>query len=102
MSWAACLSGIVRSASVSVRGQVDTCRLERLLWLLPLLLLAPFVDARAGAARLHQRIAHPLLLRMTPGGVAYANWFGACNVHHYWKTIRAVDGARFPASLLPA
>jgi hypothetical protein len=57
-------------------------------------LLAPFVDTRGEGERLHKRLARSLLLRMTPGGAAYANWFGAANIRHYWKTVRAVDKAR--------
>ncbi|RZA34681.1 MAG: hypothetical protein EOP92_14455 [Lysobacteraceae bacterium] len=57
-------------------------------------LLEAFVDTRAEAARLHLMLGRPLLLRMIPGGEAYANWFGAYNVGRYWKTMRAVAGAR--------
>jgi hypothetical protein len=57
-------------------------------------LLEPFVAVRKEAARLHERIGRSLLLRMIPGGMGYANWFGAYNISHYWKTIRVVYGAR--------
>lgn len=57
-------------------------------------LLAPFVEKRAAAARLHKRIGLPLLLRMIPGGEAYMDWFAAYNIRRYWKTIRTVYGAR--------
>lgn len=57
-------------------------------------LLEPFVEARSGAARLHRRIGRSLLLRMIPMGVAYASWFAAYNIRYYWKTVRAVYGAR--------
>lgn len=57
-------------------------------------LLAPFVEARAEAARLHKRFARSLLLRMIPGGEAYLNWFAAYNVGRYWKTIRIVAHSR--------
>ncbi|RLM49246.1 hypothetical protein DVK02_17880, partial [Halobellus sp. Atlit-31R] len=57
-------------------------------------LLEPFVAARSEAARLHKRLARPLLLRMIPGGEAYMNWFAAHNVSRYWKTIRIVDASR--------
>jgi DNA mismatch repair ATPase MutS len=57
-------------------------------------LVAPFVEARADAARLHKRIARSLLVRMIPGGEAYLNWFAAYNIGRYWKTIRTVYGAR--------
>jgi hypothetical protein len=57
-------------------------------------LVAPFVAARADAARLHNRIARSLLVRMIPGGEAYLNWFAAYNIGRYWKTIRTVYGAR--------
>ena len=57
-------------------------------------LLEPFVEGRATAARLHKRIGRSLLLRMIPGGAAYLDWFSAHNVKRYWKTIRAVHGAR--------
>ncbi|NNG24020.1 hypothetical protein HGB41_13555 [Massilia sp. ML15P13] len=57
-------------------------------------LLAPFVDARGQAARLHKRVGRSLLMRMIPGGEAYLNWFAAYNVRRYWKTMRAVYQAR--------
>ena len=57
-------------------------------------LRALFAGARAGAPRLHGRLGRPLLLRMIPGGEAYMNWFAAYNIRRYWKTIRAVYGAR--------
>ena len=57
-------------------------------------LLEPFVEERAAAARLHKRIGRSLLLRMIPAGEAYMNWFAAYNIRRYWKTVRAVYGAR--------
>lgn len=57
-------------------------------------LLETFVEQRALAERLHKRIGHSLMIRMVPGGMAYANWFSAYNVRHYWKTVRIVYGAR--------
>jgi len=57
-------------------------------------LLAPFVEAHSQAARLHKRVGRSLALRMIPMGMAYANWFGAYNISKYWKTVRAVNGAR--------
>ncbi|UVW29063.1 hypothetical protein [Massilia sp. H6] len=56
-------------------------------------LLEPFVDARDPAARLHKRVGRSVLMRMTPGA-AYANWFGAWNVRHYWKTMGVVHASR--------
>lgn len=57
-------------------------------------LLAPFVEARSQAARLHKRVGRSLALRMIPMGIAYANWFAAYNIRRYWKTIRAVRASR--------
>ncbi len=57
-------------------------------------LLAPFVEARTTAARLHKRVARSLVLRMVPAGEAYLNWFAAYNVSRYWKTVRSVAGSR--------
>ena len=57
-------------------------------------LLEPFVEMRPTAARLHKRVGRSVLMRMIPGGAAYANWFGAWNVHRYWKTMRAVCRSR--------
>ena len=57
-------------------------------------LLKPFIEARDQAARLHKRVGRSLLMRITPGAAAYANWFGAYNVRHYWSTMRAVYKSR--------
>ena len=57
-------------------------------------LTAPFVDLRRPAARLHVRLAPSLLVRMIPGGRQYAEWFGAANVGHYFKTARIVAAER--------
>lgn len=57
-------------------------------------LLDAFTEARPEAARLHKQLGRSLLLRMIPGGEAYADWFAAYNVKRYWKTVRAVAGAR--------
>jgi len=57
-------------------------------------LTAPFVDLRRPAARLHLRLAPSLLVRMIPGGRQYAEWFGATNVGHYFKTARIVAAER--------
>ena len=56
-------------------------------------LLEPFVDARDPAARLHKRVGRSVLMRIAPAA-AYANWFGAWNVRHYWKTVVAVHASR--------
>ena len=53
-----------------------------------------FAASRTEAARLHQRLARPLLFRMIPGAEAYVNWFAAHNIRRYWRTIGAVDAAR--------
>jgi hypothetical protein len=53
-----------------------------------------FAGLAAPAQRLHLRLARSLLLRMIPGGRQYADWFGAANVGHYFKTARMVDAER--------
>jgi len=59
-------------------------------------LAEPFAADRREAARLHERIARPLLLRMVPGAETYLNWFAAYNIGRYWKTMRIVrDAAGF-------
>ncbi|WP_020653611.1 MutS-related protein [Massilia niastensis] len=57
-------------------------------------LLAPFAAARDAAGRLHRRLAHSLLIRMTPGGKAYADWFAAANVGFHYRTRGLVDAER--------
>ncbi|MGG7607479.1 MutS-related protein [Massilia sp. BKSP1R2A-1] len=57
-------------------------------------LLEPFVAARAQNARLHQRLARPLLFRAFPPAESYFNWFAACNVRRFWRTMEAVHAAR--------
>jgi len=57
-------------------------------------LLEPFNAARARAERLHVRLARPLYTRMIPGARHYADWFGAANVAHYFRTARLVAAQR--------
>lgn len=53
-------------------------------------LLEPCIEAQGRAERLHVRLARSLSIRMTPGALQYADWFGARNVAHYFKTMRIV------------
>lgn len=80
-----------------VEGWIATIRsLHALLGTVALLgrqggpLAAPFVEQRTAAARLHVRLARPMVLRMIPGGRTYHDWFAAGNVAHYFKTARLV------------
>ncbi len=57
-------------------------------------LLEPFAAARAQNARLHERLARPLLFRTFPAAESYVNWFAAYNVRRYWRTTAAVHAAR--------
>ena len=57
-------------------------------------LLEPFVATRAQSARLHQRLARPLVFRMFLFAEPYFNWFAAHNVRRYWRTMAAVHAAR--------
>ncbi|WP_229455877.1 hypothetical protein [Massilia sp. KIM] len=53
-----------------------------------------FAGLAAPARRLHLRLGRSLLLRRIPGGRQYADWFGAANLGHYFKTARMVDAER--------
>ena len=57
-------------------------------------LLEPFAATREQDARLHLRLARPLLFRSFPPAESYCNWFAAHNVRRYWRTMGAVDAAR--------
>ncbi|GAB3380963.1 MutS-related protein [Massilia agri] len=57
-------------------------------------LLEPFVATRAQNARLHERLARPLLFRTFPAAESYVNWFAAYNVRRYWRTMGALHAAR--------
>ena len=57
-------------------------------------LLEPFAAMRTEAERLHVRLARSASLRMIPFAQQYADWFGAGNVAHCFKTARIVHAER--------